>query len=152
MYDKNGSKQTEDKASPIVDYYKNYLKTFKDNMFFVHSFAKEISSTAYNYVELYDDFYAAVINHRVHLYRYDEPNKEFIYEVNGDEKGENGLKLLTDRYYGSNVNAFRITFDSKYIYVEIGNTNNTYNAPLKFLLDGSYVSEKEETTDGQENN
>ena len=152
LYDKNGSKQTEDKASPIVDYYKNYLKTFKDNMFFVHSFDKEISSTAYNYVELYDDFYAAVINHRVHLYRYDEPNKEYIYEVNGDEKGENGLKLLTDRYYGSNVNSFRITFDSKYIYVEIGNTNNTYNAPLKFLLDGSYVSEKEETTDGQENN
>ena len=86
------------------------------------------------------------------MYRYDEPNKEYIYEVNGDEKGENGLKLLTDRYYGSNVNSFRITFDSKYIYVEIGNTNNTYNAPLKFLLDGSYVSEKEETTDGQENN
>ncbi len=152
LYDKTGEKKTEDKASPIVDYYKNYLKTFKDNMFFVHSFTKEISSTAYNYVELYDDYYAAVINHRVHLYRYDEASKkEYIYEVTGDEKGKDGLELLTDRYYGSEVNAFRITFDTKYIYVEIGNSNNTYNAKQKFLLDGTYVSEKEDSENESEN-
>lgn len=152
LYDKAGEKKTEDKASPIVDYYKDYLKTYKDNMFFVHSFSKEISSTAYNYIELYDDFYAAVINHRVHLYRYDDSTKkEYIYEVTGDEKGKDGIELLTDRYYGSSVNAFRITFDDNYIYVEIGNSNNTYNNPLKFLKDGSYVSEKEESVDEQEN-
>lgn len=151
LYSLDGVKvEMEEKNSPIVDYHKKYLKTYKDNMYFVHSFDKGISNTAYNYVELYDNFYAAVLNGKVHLYRYDdnaEKPYEYIYESDGEEKSD-GIKLVmtkAENFYGNEVNAFRITFDSKSIYVEIGNTNNTYGKKMSFPLNKRETGTKPST-------
>lgn len=135
LYNLDGQKVEgfTNKVSPIVDYHKNYLKTIKDDMYYVHGFKEDVSSTAYNYIELYDEYYAAVLNNRVHLYRYDddlEEKTEYIY----DEASEKmGLELITKDYYNHQANAFRITFDSTYIYVEIGNTNGSYGQKMSFL-------------------
>lgn len=139
LYNQAGEKETADKNSPIVDYYKNYLKTYKDNMYYVHTFEEDVSNTAYNYIELYDEYYAAVLNGRVHLYRYDDTKDEkteYIYESDGETKTD-GVKLNTTDYYGNEVNAFRITFDDEEIHVEIGNSNNTYNKALDFPVEVS---------------
>ncbi len=142
LYSLEGEKVTEDKNSPIVDYYKTYLKTYKDNMYFVHTFSSDVSSTAYNYIELYDEYYAAVMNNRVHLYRYDDAETEYL--TDGEESG---IELKITDYYGKDVNAFRITFDSKNIYVEIGNTNNTYSSKKTFPIAMEKEEEEEPTED-----
>ena len=92
LYNLDGQKVEgfTNKVSPIVDYHKNYLKTIKDDMYYVHGFKEDVSSTAYNYIELYDEYYAAVLNNRVHLYRYDddlEEKTEYIYESKPTESG-----------------------------------------------------------------
>lgn len=122
LYDLEGNKVTNDLPSPIVDYHKNYLKTLTDNQYFVHGFKEDISKDGYDYIELYDEYYAAVKKGRVHLYRYDDKEKyEYIYE----EEKESGMELQTDKYYNNQVNAFRITI-GKEIKVEIGGTNGAY--------------------------
>ena len=108
-------------------------------MYYVHTFEEDVSNTAYNYIELYDEYYAAVLNGRVHLYRYDDTKDEkteYIYESDSETKTD-GVKLNTTDYYGNEVNAFRITFDDEEIHVEIGNSNNTYNKALDFPVEVS---------------
>lgn len=141
LYDIEGNKLTQDKNSPIVDYLEvddthKYLKTYKDNMYFVHTFDDEVSSNSYNYIELYNEYYAAVLNNRVHVYDYENN------EITVTEDGESGLELHIDNYYGEGTKAFRVTFDNTHVYVEIGNTNNTYTDRVGFL--------KEKDSDGDE--
>ena len=139
LYDTENQKLTSDKNSPIVDYLEvdsthKYLKTYKDNMYFVHTYDKEISSNSYNYVALYNEFYAVVLNSRVHLYRYDDEKEnktEYIYESDGEEKTD-GIRLNMNTYYGGTVNAFDISFTNTTITVRIGNTNNTYTTAGTF--------------------
>ena len=131
LYNVDGKKLTADKNSPIVDYLEvddthKYLKTYKDNMYFVHSYEKEISSSSYNYIELYDEYYAAVLNNKVHVYTYDNE------EITISEEGEKGVSLNITNYYGTGTKAFRITFDEKNVYVEVGNSNNTYGSKIGF--------------------
>jgi len=131
LYDFDGKKVTNDMPSPIVDYHKNYVTTLKDNQYFVHGFKEDISNDGYTYIELYDEYYGAVKNGRVHLYRYDDKEKyEYIYE----EDKEAGIELETsqyydNRFYNSNTDykvlAFKITIGND-IKVEIGSTNGTY--------------------------
>ncbi len=131
LYDQDANKLTADKNSPIVDYLEvddthKYLKTYKDNMYFVHSYEKEISSSSYNYIELYNEYYAAVLNNKVHVFTYDNE------EITVSEEGETGVPLNITNYYGSGTKAFRITFDKDNVYVEVGNSNNTYSAKIGF--------------------
>ena len=131
LYDAEGEKITADKNSSIVDYLEvdsthKYLKTYKDGMYFVHTYDKEVSSNSYNYIELYDEYYAAVLNNKVHVYDYN--NKE----VTITEENDSGLTLNITNYYGEGTKAFRVTFDSENVYVEIGNSNNTYTDKVGF--------------------
>ncbi len=111
-----------EKSSPIVDYHKNYIKTMKDQMYYVHSFTSSISNSAYNYIELYDDYYAAVLNGYVSLFDY--TNKRITKEK--DEK----LKLNIDNYYKEGTKAFQITFDKNSAHIRIGQSNNTYGSEI----------------------
>lgn len=132
LYDLNGTKVSQDKNSPIVDYLEvddthRYLKTYKDNMYYVHTYDDQISNSAYNYIELYNDYYAAVLNKKVHVFDYENN------EITVTEEGEKGLDLYIDNYYGEGTKAFRVTFDNTYVYVEVGNSNNTYTERVGFL-------------------
>ncbi len=140
LYNIEGKKLTEDKNSPIVDYLEvdnthKYLKTYKDNMYFVHTFDNEVSNNSYNYIELYNEYYAAVLNKRVHVYNYENE------ELTITEEGESGLEIYLDNYYGNGTKAFRVTFDNDKIYVEIGNTNNTYT------MGGDFPKERDRDKD-----
>ena len=115
-----------EKSSPIVDYHKNYVKTMKDDMYFVHSFAKPISDNAYNYIELYDEYYAAVLNGYVMIYDYQ--NKRITKEK--DEQ----LKLNITNYTGEGTRAFKMTFSKDSVAVEIGQSNNTYGKKIIISL------------------
>ena len=115
-----------EKSSPIVDYHKNYVKTMKDDMYFVHSFAKPISDNAYNYIELYDEYYAAVLNGYVMIYDYQ--NKRITKEK--DEQ----LKLNITNYTGEGTRAFKMTFSKDSVTVEIGQSNNTYGKKIIISL------------------
>lgn len=128
-----------EKTSPIVDYHKNYVKTLKDNMYYVHSFTESISNNAYNYIELYDDYYAAVLNGYVSIFDYN--NKQIT-----KDKDEN-LKLNIDNYYQEGTKAFVITFTSDAAKVKIGQSNNTYGKELIIPL-----TEEEETHEEGESN
>jgi len=106
----------EFKKSPIVDYHKNYLKTYDGNNYYAHSF-KEDYKDSYNYIELYDEFYAGVVNNRVHLYRYDDSSEkkhDYIYEEDEAE----GLKLNLSDY----EKAFKITIQGTTINVSIASS------------------------------
>ena len=132
LYDLNGTKVSQDKNSPIVDYLEvddthRYLKTYKDNMYYVHTYDDQVSNSAYNYIELYNDYYAAVLNKKVHVFDYENN------EITVTEEGEKGLDLYIDNYYGEGTKAFRVTFDNTYVYVEVGNSNNTYTERVGFL-------------------
>ena len=132
LYDLNGKKVSQDKNSPIVDYLEvddthRYLKTYKDNMYYVHTYDDQVSNSAYNYIELYNDYYAAVLNKKVHVFDYENN------EITVTEEGEKGLDLYIDNYYGEGTKAFRVTFDNTYVYVEVGNSNNTYTERVGFL-------------------
>ena len=131
LYDLTGKDVSATKVGRIVDYLivddnHRYLKTYANDTYFVHTFTDEVSSTAYNYIELYDGYYAAVLNKKVHVFDYENN------EITITEEGESGLALNIDNYYGSGTKAFRVTFDEDYVYVEIGNSNNTYTKAVGF--------------------
>ncbi len=149
LYDSMGEKVTEDKASPIVDYYKNYLKTFNDGNYHVHSFDSTITETGYDYVELYDDYYAAVLNGKVHVYSYKDPSSDYI--TDGEESGAK-LELSSEYYYGKNVNAFKIRFDSSYLYLSIGQTNGTYTTERKYPLKKTTTQQPDPPSEEEESN
>ena len=135
-----------EKSSPIVDYHKNYVKTTKDDMYFVHSFERPISDNAYNYIELYDEYYAAVLNGYVMIYDYQ--NKLITKER--DER----LKLNLTNYNGDGTKAFKMTFQKESVIVEIGQSNNTYGSKTIISLKGEEEEPKqpeEPKTDNQNN-
>ena len=147
---------TSAKQGAIVDYLEvdsthKYLKTYKDNMYFVHKYEDDLNNTSYNYIELYKEYYAAVFNNRVHLYRYDDEKlTEYIY----DEKDEEaGIELKTNNYYGDGTKSFVISFNQNQIEVQIGNTNNTYtkHGPFSTTIKGENNNEGSEKPDESQN-
>lgn len=121
LYQLNGAPvDMEFKRNPIVDYNGTHLKTIdSNNNYFVHGF-KEDYKDSYNYVELYGDFYAGVVNNRVHLYRYDDKDKiDYLYDEKEEEKG---LKLNVSDY----SKAFKITINKDEIIAEIASSTGTF--------------------------
>ncbi len=144
LYDESGKKVTTDTPSPIVDYHKNYMKTLNGDNYYVYSFEDEITSEAYSYVELYDHYFATVKNAILYVYSYEDPKKNYIKDDNGE-----GLKLNlpSDKYYGQTINAFKITFDDENIYVQLGETNGTYQEKIAYPIHPKEVIPEPEETD-----
>ena len=68
LYDLDGSKKSDDKTSPIVDYHGDYLKTYKDNSYFVHKFNGSVhDQSSHTYIELYDEYYVTVDNKDINI-------------------------------------------------------------------------------------
>lgn len=131
LYNKTGSKVTNDFSSPIVDYHGNYLKTYKDNSYFVHGFKEDLNnSNAYSYIELYDAYFAAVNNNKLYIYNYTDSNTPLKYK-DSDGKCQDSIALQLNNYNGSGTKAFRLTFDNANVYVEVG-TSSGYQAKVAF--------------------
>lgn len=119
------------KKAEIVDYYKNYLKTMSDNLYYVHSFDEALASgNSYIYVELGDTVFAGVLNGRVHIISYDGHD----YTSNTDSKLESKLKLNSKDFYNTDKVAFKFVEDTvnKRAIVSILNGDNyeTIYVPL----------------------
>ena len=127
LYSLEGEKKTSDYNSPVVDYLGSYVKTKKDNAYFVHGFNEEVSSDSYTYVELYNNYYAGVLQNTVEIYDY----KGKSITKNLPEKTRSQLKLQINNFYGQGTKAFVITFKSgEYATVKIGTVSGSYDTVI----------------------
>ena len=116
LYDLDGSKKSDDKTSPIVDYHGDYLKTYKDNSYFVHKFNGSVNDqNSHTYIELYDEYYVTVDNKDINIYNYDGEN----LTANLSSGTRDLLKVQIDNFYGSGAKAFSVTFSGEYANVII---------------------------------
>ena len=116
LYDLDGSKKSDDKTSPIVDYHGDYLKTYKDNSYFVHKFNGSVhDQSSHTYIELYDEYYVTVDNKDINIYNYDGEN----LTANLSSGTRDLLKVQIDNFYGSGAKAFSVTFSGEYANVII---------------------------------
>ena len=116
LYDLDGSKKSDDKTSPIVDYHGDYLKTYKDNSYFVHKFNGSVNDqSSHTYIELYDEYYVTVDNKDINIYNYDGEN----LTANLSSGTRDLLKVQIDNFYGSGAKAFSVTFSGEYANVII---------------------------------
>ena len=127
LYSLEGEKKTSDYNSPVVDYLGSYVKTKKDNAYFVHGFNEEVSSDSYTYVELYNNYYAGVLQNTVEIYDY----KGKSITKNLPEKTRAQLKLQINNFYGQGTKAFVITFKSgEYATAKIGTVSGSYDTVI----------------------
>ena len=116
LYDLDSSKKSDDKTSPIVDYHGDYLKTYKDNSYFVHKFNGSVNDqNSHTYIELYDEYYVTVDNKDINIYNYDGEN----LTANLSSGTRDLLKVQIDNFYGSGAKAFSVTFSGEYANVII---------------------------------
>ena len=122
LVDVGGKALTNAKQNPIVDYITGYVKTFKDNKYMVSGFNDDETSTSFDYIELYDNYYAAVTKennkYTLDIYRYNDEEP-----VNEDASN---IPLVLNNFDGEGTKAFRLTFNNNKIFVEIGQTNGSY--------------------------
>ncbi len=149
LADIGGRVLTTAKNGPIVDYNHNNLKYIKDNKYYVSAFDKDSDGNGYEYIELYDNYYAAVS-------RNEKDKKAYlsIFKYNAEEAVNNtaeNILLNIDKYYGDGVKAFNITFDNKNIIVEVAKNDHEYDSK-KIIIDTTeaYVKPKEEEKEDEE--
>ena len=148
LYNKTGEKVSDDRVAKIVDYEGNYLKTLDGTNYFVYPFKGEIvTEKGFDYIELYDKYYAAVFQGRVHLYSY--ADKEAQNELLVTEEKENGVALYVTNYYDTmgKVLAFQMRFEGNMVYVKVGSLDGNYSKEIGYPLSGSSSSSRDEGSD-----
>ncbi len=151
LIDVGDKKLTLPQDGPILDYkifdYNNgvvkYLKYLKDNKYYISEFESESDGNGYDYVELYDRYYAAVKKNDN-----DKKNYLSIYAYGSEEAVNNtaeNIGLNIDKYYGDGIKAFNLTFERNNIIVEIAKNEQEYDSK-KIIIDTTkpYVKPKEE--------
>ncbi len=156
LLDIGNKKLTLPKDGEILDYNGHYLKYLKDDKYYVSAFDKDSDQNEYEYVELYDNYYAAVI-------KKEDENKKInnylsIYAYNAEEPVNSKLTnilLYNTNYTGDKIKAFNLTFNKDSVIVEIGDgkekeyTKTTYSLTLDAKKP---IKEDEEETKEEENN
>lgn len=127
LSDVGGKILTDAKADAIVDYNKGYLKTFKDNQYKMSGFKEKETKETYDYVELYENYYAVVTKEKDK-----EQTQLSIFKYGMEEPLETGIELILDRYTGEETKAFRITMNGTKAIIEIGQKDQTYK-PYKTI-------------------
>lgn len=79
----------------------------------------------YDYIALYDQYYATVNNKTLNLYAYKKPEYNFI---------EEGILLERENYYGDGTLAFKIDFGKDSANIEVGTKDDKYKSPRKISL------------------
>ncbi len=119
LVDIGGKVLTNSIAGEIVDYKNDHLKYIKDNQYYMAGFKENGDQNGYVYIELYEDYYAAVYN--------DEDSKKLRIFAYGDEEPLiDNVTLVLDSYINTSVKAFEVSYDKNYIYVKIGQKNGNY--------------------------
>lgn len=146
LADIGGRVLTTAKNGPIVDYNQNNLKYIKDNKYYVSAFDKDSDGNGYQYIELYDKYYAAVS-------RNEKDKKAYlsIMAYGAEEPVNNtaeNIPLYMDKYYGDGTKAFTITFENKNIIVEVAKDDKNKET-VTIDTTKAYVKPKEEEKEEQ---
>ncbi len=158
LVDAGGKKLSWAKEGEILDYNGQYLKFLKDNDYYVSAFNKDSDQNKYDYIELYDKYYAAV--------KENEDDKKYYLSVfaYGSEEPVNSklsnIELKNTKFEGEGIKAFNLTFTNNSVKVEIGDakekeytTNNYSLTPdIKQPTKPKEPVKEEEETDKEEEN
>lgn len=120
---------------------KNYFKT-KDTSYHVYDqFGKSVSDDSYEYVALYSDYYAGVIDKTVYVYDY-EGNKLF----------PNGVKVESTNYSKTDTPSFVVSKNGEDYVVSVleGSSYNDYTLTHQSTSPGEQSGEEEPTPNEQQ--
>lgn len=137
-------------TNKIVKYNDKYMVTAKDNQYYLYHFdGSVIDNRGYQYIELYDDYYACVQNTNLKLYAYNDSEYDYFQKEN--------FTLKRTNYSGSGTLAFRIIINQKKATVEIGLPNDSYDSKKIVLLEKTITppiddsdDERKETSSDEE--
>ncbi len=94
---------------------KSYFKTKESSYHVYDEYGNKVSKDDYAYVELYDDYYAAVTNKEVYIYDYD-----------GNRLTDKGIKIVSTSYCKTENPSFYVVRRSGIYYVYVYE-NNQYS-------------------------
>ena len=119
LYNSLGQVLAENYSAKIVDYNNNYVKVFKDGLYYIYDYSgQQVIPSGFNYIKLYDKIFATVTGNILNAYNYIAPTVNLI---------EDGVELQRNNFYKDEPKSFRITFtDANTFKVEIGTNDNTY--------------------------
>lgn len=127
---KDGSGVTSAIPYKIRNYNeKNKIVKIKNNdKYFLRDFqGKEITleeKNGYAYIELYDEFFAAVdSNNTLKLFTYDKPKNNLIKDK--------PIQLTSKNYYGNGTLAFKISVNALEYEIFVGTSDNNYKSEYK---------------------
>lgn len=112
---------------------KNKVVKIKNNdKYFLRDFqGKDISleeKNGYAYIELYDEFFAAVDgNNTLKLFTYDKPKNNLIKDKT--------IQLTSKNYYGNGTLAFKISVNALEYEIFVGTSDNQYTSVYKNQFD-----------------
>ena len=137
LSDVGGGLLTSAKKNPIVDYQSQYVKTLKDNKYQISGFKQDEVNDTYDYVMLYEKYYATVKDKTLSIFAYNSEEPKYVLNK----------KLVLDNYQNEGTLAFRLTFNNTKVTIEIGQSNNTYESIEVDLSKPIEKEEKEEESD-----
>lgn len=137
-----GKRETSSATNKIRNYNETaqYVTRMNDGKYYLYPYQMEEDKTdkedsekdkisydlkGYDYIALYDEYYATVNNKTLNLYSYKKPDYNFI---------EEGILLEKENYYGEGTLAFKINFGKNNASIEIGTKDDKYKAPRNVSL------------------
>ncbi len=123
LVDLGGKTLTNAMKHPIVDYHRNYVKTLGDDGYRYSRFDDNEINENFEYIELYDEYYAAVYK--------DKDNKDQrklrVYMYGVEEPIIDNIELHLNNYNGEGTKAFIVEINGNNMTIQIGESDNTYN-------------------------
>ena len=124
LYNLNGEEKTSKVPARIVDYNGKHLKALKDDQYYVYDFdgKKVRENEAYTYAEIYNDYYAGIVQNTVHVYDYE--GNDYVDGLAKETK--DSLKVQVKNFDGEGTRSFKVSKDGKYFIVSIGTVSGDY--------------------------
>ncbi len=84
LADQNGKIISDSRTSKIRNYNKDYVVTFNNNKYNIYPLTGEVfDKDSYDYIALYDNYYATISSERLSLYAYKDSEKyDYLKEAN----------------------------------------------------------------------
>lgn len=120
LVDQSGNRKTDAATNKIANYNDtaNYVTRKNASNYYLYPFSGNGSNLGYNYIELYDKYYAAVTNNTLKLFSYQDQETDLL------ESSE--IPKLNSTDYTGEKPAFKITINNQNATVEILLSNGNY--------------------------
>jgi len=129
----NGETLTDSRTNKIRNYNDHYVTTYNGSEYYLYPYKGEnVIEKGFNYIALYDKYFAAVDGKTLKLFAYEDPKTDLLKDEN--------ITLERTNYYGQGTLAFMITIQNDTATIKIGQKDDTYESKTISL------KKKEETT------